>query len=292
MEGKFPWYQRWRRGIRAGEFVLVVGLWAAALAASDMVIAGTLFVVALVFGGIAIIADSSRSRWRKVGLFALLAIVLGVSFTVVYWRHRVAEDAIALPPTAQQIAEEVASRSKEAHVATAIVIDRESKDVGTNFHLIMRNTGTALVDILQMSNSTKGGMEQGYGSPFRKTITPGATLSRDYVSGDLISESDIITINISYRAQAVERKWYTLLHCRFIVPSPFNLGAEIYPTDCEENQDNNEIPLPQPDFGKSLSENAGILYFVLPEKAANGSPSIYLLYTCRRSSSYSTPCQE
>jgi hypothetical protein len=81
------WSDRWRGAIRAAETAVVIGLWAAGLAAGDLVIAAVLLVPGWIVGTIAILAGSSRSRGMRLVLAGSLATWNIGSWCIVDIRH-------------------------------------------------------------------------------------------------------------------------------------------------------------------------------------------------------------
>ena len=79
--------ERWRGLVRTGEAAVVLGLWAAGLAAGDMVITAILLVAGLLVSLVAVAADSTRSRVAKAFLSVILILFFATAGTVAYWRH-------------------------------------------------------------------------------------------------------------------------------------------------------------------------------------------------------------
>jgi hypothetical protein len=91
------WVERWRVGIRASETALVIGLWAAGLAASDLVIAAILLGAGAIVGLVAVWADPARSVAAKLLLSLIVAVFFALAAVVTGWRHPPQAGAPAAP---------------------------------------------------------------------------------------------------------------------------------------------------------------------------------------------------
>jgi hypothetical protein len=93
--------ERWRAGIRLGETAIVIGLWGGALATGDPVIAQILFVLGLLVGIVAIVADPNTSRATGIMLICSLILCFLGADAIFLWRHDLASakaPAAAPPP--------------------------------------------------------------------------------------------------------------------------------------------------------------------------------------------------
>jgi hypothetical protein len=81
------WHERWRTRIRTGETAVAACFWVGGLAASDMVIAFILFGLCLLTGIVAIAADPTGSKSKKMGLAAAVVITVGSGAAITMWRH-------------------------------------------------------------------------------------------------------------------------------------------------------------------------------------------------------------
>ncbi len=151
---KAPWCERWRLGIRAAETAIVLALWVGGITAADMIFVGILLFLSLIIGIVAIASDPIRSARMRILLSVGLAIFIGASGCLAYYRH---EDPIPTALLASQIddmrnIEQFLTKSQEDIPTYGDPSKREHKksfDLNTllsyNIKFIMRNANPSSV---------------------------------------------------------------------------------------------------------------------------------------------------